>query len=140
MGKRSRMEYESGVIALNMSNNNGDSAERDGDDPRGRNHSWVVNSGGRYRYFCPVEGCPHGNVTHAKGWATLQSLKTHLKEHTAGRLHGAVPQAFLDTHNLSSCSICGKIISRLRNNGSCPSCAPSCRAATSNDCRASYHQ
>ena len=79
MGKRSRMEYESGAIASNMSNNNEDSAERDGDDPRGRNHSWVVNSGGRSRYFCPVEGCPHGNVTHAKGWPLSKALKPILR-------------------------------------------------------------
>ena len=97
-----------------------------------RNLPWVVNSERGTRYFCPVNGCPHANVTQAKGWCNIPGVRNHLKEHYAGRFNGAVPQAFLDAHNLCSCSVCGKIIHK-RNNGSCPSCYPSHRAATSND-------
>ena len=93
---------------------------------------WVVNSANRTRYFCPVANCPHGNTVHATGWANLQGVKNHLREHYAGRFSGAVPQAFLDAHNLRSCSVCGKIISN-RFNGTCPSCRPSQRAEESNN-------
>ena len=85
----------------------------------------------RNRYFCPVLGCPHANLAQAKGWGSLAGVKGHLKEHQAGRFSGAVPQAFLDAHNLCSCGVCGKIIS-LRSNGFCPTCHPARRAAMSN--------
>ena len=91
---------------------------------------WVVNNGRLSRFFCPVGDCPHGNITQARGWANLQGVRSHLREHYAGRFSGAVPQAFLDAHNLCSCSVCGKIISQ-RFNGSCPACHPARRAASS---------
>ena len=96
-----------------------------------RHLPWVVNNERGSRYFCPVRACPHANLTHARGWANLQGVRNHLIEHYAGRFSGAVPQAFLDAHNLCSCSVCGKIISR-RFNGTCPACRPTQRAATNN--------
>ena len=92
---------------------------------------WVVNSEGRSRFFCPVSDCPHANVSQGGGWANLQGVRGHLREHYGGRFSGAVPQAFLEAHNLCSCSDCGKIISR-RFNRTCPACHPSRRAATTN--------
>ena len=85
----------------------------------------------RSRLFCPVDDCLHADVTQARGWANIQGVRNHLREHIAGRFSGAVPQAFLDANNLCSCSVCGKIISR-RFNGTCPSCHPSRRTAANN--------
>ena len=96
------------------------------------NLPWVVNFEGRSRYFCPVNDCPHANVTHARGWANIQGVRNHLREHYAGRFSGAVPQAFLDAHKLCSCSVCGKIIS-LRSNRVCPVCRLLHRAMNSNN-------
>ena len=92
---------------------------------------WMMKFNNRIRYFCPVLGCPHANLAQAKGWAGLAGVKAHLREHQARRFSGAVPQAFLDAHNLCSCGVCGKIIS-LRSNGFCPTCHPARRAAMSN--------
>ena len=94
---------------------------------------WVVNGERGSRFFCPVNDCPHANLFQAKGWASLQGVMNHLKEHFAGRFSGAVPQAFLDAHKLCSCSICGKIISQQRFDGFCPSCRPLQRPATRNN-------
>ena len=91
---------------------------------------WIVNNRGRSRYFCPVPGCLHGDTIQAKGWTDLQGVRTHLREHYAGRFSGAVPQLFLDAHKLCTCSVCGKIISQ-RSNGCCPSCRPVRRATVS---------
>ena len=119
--KRSRMEFE-----------NGSQGSSDlGSDETQRPLPWVVRGQNRSRYFCPVDDCPHADVGQASGWANLQGVRNHLREHYAGRFSGAVPQAFLDAHNLCSCSICGKIISQ-RFNGSCPSCRPLDRAEASN--------
>ena len=92
---------------------------------------WVVNLNGRKRFFCPVQGCPHANLAQARGWGGLLGVKNHLKEHYARRFGGAVPQAFLDAHNLCSCKVCGKIIT-FRSNGTCPTCHPARRAALAN--------
>ena len=112
------------------------------DQPSGQNSSgsagtqrslpWVVNYGGRSRFFCPVSDCLNADVAQARGWANIQGVRNHLREHYAGRLSGAVPQAFLDAHKLCSCSVCGKIIT-FRSNGTCPSCRPLLRAAANND-------
>ena len=118
--KRPRMEYEEGSQ---------ESLEQSGTQ---RNLPWVVHSARGTRYFCPVSDCPHADVTQARGWGTLLGVRTHLREHFAGRFNGAVPQAFLDEHRLFSCSICGKLISQ-RYRVSCSSCHPTERAATTNN-------
>ena len=100
------------------------------DQPSGQNSSGSSGER-RSRLFCPVDDCLHADVTQARGWANIQGVRNHLREHIAGRFSGAVPQAFLDAHNLCSCSVCGKIISR-RFNETCPSCHPSRRTAASN--------
>ena len=100
------------------------------DDPHGH-LPWVVSSGRRTRFFCPVQGCPHANLALARGWGSLLGVKTHLKEHYARRFSSAVPQAFLDAHNLCSCVVCGKIIT-FRANGTYPTCHPARRAAIAN--------
>ena len=89
---------------------------------------WMVKFNGRARYFCLILGCPHANLAQAKGWAGLAGVKSHLKEHYAGRFSGAIPQAFLDAHSLCSCGVCGKVIT-FRSNGTCPTCHPARRAA-----------
>ena len=91
---------------------------------------WIIKYNNRTRYFCPVSGCPHANLAQAKGWGSLAGVKGHLREHQARRFSGAIPQAFLDAHNLRSCGVCGKIIT-LRSNGFCPTCHPTRRAAMS---------
>ena len=91
----------------------------------------MVNFNGCKRFFCPVQGCPHANLVQSRGWSGLLGVKNHLKEHYARRFGGAVPQAFLDAHNLCSCTVCGKIIT-LRSNGTCPTCHPARRAALAN--------
>ena len=122
--KRSRMDFEdeqsSNVQQIPQSSS--------GSNVHGTQASSSQSGGRLNRFFCPVIDCPYADVTKARGWATLQGIKSHLREHYAGRFRGAVPQAFLDEHNLCSCSICGKIISSTRFNGACPSCRPSQRA------------
>ena len=112
MAKRSRFEFETGQQNSDL--------------------LWVSNRSGRPRYFCPVAGCLQANLINASGWGSLQGVRNHLKEHLAGRLSGAVPQAFLDAHRLCTCSVCGKIIS-IRFNGACPSCRPTLREAASEE-------
>ena len=92
---------------------------------------WLVKINGRARYFCPILSCPYANLAQAKGWGGLAGVKSHLKEHTAGRFSGAIPQAFLDAHKLCSCGVCGKVIT-FRSGGTCPTCHPTRRAAISN--------
>ena len=89
---------------------------------------WLTIFNNRTTYFCPVLGCPQGNVAQAKGWGGLAGVKSHLRDHYARRFSGAVPQAFLDAHGLSSCGVCGKIIT-LRSKGICPTCRPTHRAS-----------
>ena len=134
--KRSRSVMENGPQGssdLPHGQNSADNA-RDGTPTNGSpiNHPWLIRDGTRSRFFCPVSDCPHANVTQARGWSNLQGVRNHLKEHYAGRFNGAVPQAFLEAHNLRSCSVCGKIISQ-RFNGTCPSCHPSRRSTINNE-------
>ena len=130
--KRSRMDYENGAHGSteqpSCENDSGSDGFGTQTNSSQRSLPWIVNSNSRSRYFCPVSNCPHGDIIQARGWANIQGVKSHLKEHSAGRFGGAVPQAFLNAHNLCSCSVCGKIISS-RFNGTCPSCKPSRRDA-----------
>ena len=132
--KRARMDYEDGPQNSSDQQNWQTTQENDGPSSETNNTQrglpWVVNSQNTSRYFCPVGDCPYADVVQAKGWASLQGVRYHLREHTAGRFSGAIPQAFLNVHNLCSCSVCGKIIST-RNNGCCPSCRPKRRNAAS---------
>ena len=133
--KRSRMEYEDGSQRSPAQPTWQSSSGTNGADSQNHREQsslpWVVNGERRSRYFCPVGDCPHADVSQARGWANLQGVRNHLKEHYAGRFSGAVPQAFLDAHNLCTCSVCGKIISH-RFNGTCPACHPSRRDEVNN--------
>ena len=129
------MEFEEGPLGSSVQQNfqtsHGNEGSRSETNRSQRHLPWTVNSQTTSRFFCPVADCPFADVVQARGWANLQGVRNHLREHTAGRFSGAIPQAFLDAHKLCSCSVCGKIISS-RYNGACPSCHPSRRTATSN--------
>ena len=83
--KRSRIDLENGQsvptdeahLQSSSANNNANTqAER-----TQRQLPWVVNGERGSRFFCPVNDCPHANLFQAKGWASLQGVKNHLKEH-----------------------------------------------------------
>ncbi len=47
------------------------------------------------RVCCPVPSCPHHDAVRSAGWGSMASLRTHLAEHSSGRLGGDVPRDFM---------------------------------------------
>ena len=60
------------------------------------------------RVFCPVPGCLHGD-TH--GWATMHIMRNHLEAHRLGHYAGEIPQSWLLSHRLATCSHCNRLVS-----------------------------
>lgn len=80
------------------------------------------------RIFCPVPSCPSSAGRGARGWASHSAMRPHLDDHAAGQLAGAVPQDYLHSHGLDTCTECGLLLSQ-RYNGVHPRCRPAARAA-----------
>ena len=78
--------------------------------------------------FCPVPGCTRSTPTTGRGFTNHQAMRTHLNEHCWGVLLGAVPQDYMDTHQLGHCSHCHGLIHN-RYHNLCPTCRPAAAAA-----------
>eukprot|EP00973_Karenia_brevis_P039197 5413538-Karenia_brevis.AAC.1 len=69
--------------------------------------------------FCPVEGCPRASPASGRGFASHASMRTHLNEHCWRFRLGSVPEEYMRTHRLTSCSYCAGLIHE-RYHGLCP--------------------
>ena len=93
------------------------------DGMRGLGFDESMGSSSRQRLYCPVPGCPDSNCRRAAGWASKQSLRSHVEEHATGRLMGVIPDTWMRDQNLEQCSVCSRLLSQ-RFGGTCPRCRP----------------
>ena len=69
------------------------------------------------RFYCPVEGCPAADAARHPGWQSAQALRAHVDAHMLGSMPGRPQQAWLDKQRLVTCGQCGRLASRIVNNG-----------------------
>ena len=81
------------------------------------------NPGRSSRVYCPVPGCLCSDPVRAPGWTSVSNMRSHLGEHTSGRLAGDIPVDWLEHHNLGQCTVCSRLLSR-RYGSACPRCRP----------------
>ena len=77
----------------------------------------------------PRAGCLASQDAHHAGRESFAGLCAHVDAHLLGVLPGRPPPDWLRTHNLVSCRICSKLVSRRCHGGFHRTCAASAFAA-----------
>ena len=83
-----------------------------------------------HRWHCPVTSCPLAAGGPHRGWASFESMQSHIDAHLSGALGGQVSIEWLRTNHRTRCRVCGLCVGVSR--GVHPSCHATERRITSN--------